>query len=86
MKSRMPAEIPFRRLDIKGLKTVKDIVQYLDSWQREFDKWYAIFKDDRENGGFSHEDWRSKRLDNGDMVLQKLTGNTWITVQTFKGS
>lgn len=95
---KFPKELPINRVGLRDVKTVGEVVVWLNDLVKVLDEHYALLKNEFENGGLKTENWRRIQATAtdvtagyastvGDLILQHSNdGITWTTVDTAKSS
>lgn len=83
----------FQESSIESIKDIDDMKRVFKDFVREFNRWYAKFYDNVENGGFQTKTWRAHEataadvtslIQIGDLLFQRRIGSAWVTSKAFR--
>ncbi len=76
--SKLPKKLPFDTTSIRGIKSIEDVKQVLETFFKDFDKLWALMMDSFV-GKTLGESKRYRFIESGDdLIVQYFNGSIWI--------
>lgn len=92
--SKLSRTFAFQESSINGIKDLDDMKRVFADFVKEFNKWYAKYFDQVENGGFETNTWRGHEATTadleggkykiGDLLIQRKIDGIWQTANAFR--
>lgn len=91
--SLIPENFAFMESSIDNIKDLDEMKRVFKDFVREFFRWYAMYYDNVENGGFQTKTWRGHEataadvtalIDEGDLLIQRMINKVWKTANAFR--